>query len=327
MQRVALGRHRNRLELLGVALAAVDQQAQRVRGVEVALVDRAELRLVDGLSGIEGLGRRVDAARVGLHLGPRQPERVLRLRQVEAVDDDRQLARAIGQPGELGVAELALGFAVVAVAVGLEHARADDVAEAAVGAARLGGDAAGVEAAQAAAGRERGRAAPLFAEHLDHAARRVAVERRERAAQHLDAIGRAELDVGDLALAVGQGRGDAVDIEAHAADAEGRARAEAADRELHVLGVVLPVARHQAGHAAQAFREVDLRLAFADRLAADAVDRCRHVERRHLGAGGGDDHRRQPDGRLAGSALRQGGGGQRHRPERRAGAGPACGAS
>ena len=185
---------------------------------------------------------------------------------------------------------------------------------------------AGVVAAQAAAGRERGRAASLFAEHLDHAARRVAVERRERAAQHLDAIGRAELDVGDLALAVGQGRRDAVDIQAHAADAEGRARAEAADRELHVLGVVLPVARQQAGHAAQAFRDVDLRLAFADRLAADAVDRCRHVERRDLGAGGGDDHRRQPDRGLAAGALRQRGGGQRHRPEGRAGTGPAGGA-
>ena len=122
---------------------------------------------------------------------------------------------------------------------------------------------------------------------------------------------RAELDVRDLALAVGQRGGDAVDVEAHAADAEGGACAEAAHRDLHVLRVVLAVAREHAGHGGERLGDVDLRARVAHLVAVDAVDRRRHVEGARLGARGGDDHRREPAGAGGGRAdgLRRGGGG------------------
>src|ERR1019366_5537231 len=101
-----------------------------------------------------------------------------------------------------------------------------------------------------------------------------------------------QIDVGDLTLPVGEGGRDAVDVHAHAAQAEAGARAEATHRDLHVLGVVLAVAREQAWHGAQALGDVDLRAVVAHRVAVDAVDRGRHVEGRRLPAGGRDKHPR-----------------------------------
>ena len=89
VERARLRPDRDRLELLGIAVAAVDERAQRVDGVDPALVDEAELRLVDGLARVERDRRRIDAARIGLELGARQAERILRLRQGDAVDDER----------------------------------------------------------------------------------------------------------------------------------------------------------------------------------------------------------------------------------------------
>jgi hypothetical protein len=145
--------------------------------------------------------------------------------------------------------------------------------------------------------------APFFGEDLDHTARRVAVQRRERPAQHFDALGRAEIDVRELTLAVRQGGGDAIDVEAHATDAEGRSGAEAAHRNLDVLGVVLAVASEQARHPAEAFRQIDLQPGVADAGAVDPVDRRRHIERHHVGPRRGDDDGRQPRRRIARSCL------------------------
>lgn len=66
-----------------------------------------------------------------------------------------------------------------------------------------------------------------------------------------------------LALPVGHRRRDAVDDQAHAANAEGRAHIEAADRQLQILRVVLPVQDADSGNARQRFREVDLGPAFS----------------------------------------------------------------
>ena len=245
-----LRRHGDRLELRRAAVAGVDEQAQRILRARCA--GRRSLRPASGRRSScvsKRQRRRVDAARVGLELGPRQAERVLRARQVEAVDDDRERAAEVVGELQLGVADRALGGAVVAVAVGAKVARRDDVAQARRRAARLRAEPHDAVAAAGDAEVERRPRRRVFGEDLDHAARGVAVERRERPAQHLDAIGRAEVDVRELALAVGERRRDAVDVEAHAADAEGRARAEAAHRDLDVLRVVLPVACEQARHA------------------------------------------------------------------------------
>jgi hypothetical protein len=66
------------------------------------------------------------------------------------------------------------------------------------------------------------------AEGGDHATRGIAVEHRERPAQDLDALGTGEVEVADLALAIGHRGRDAVAVQAHAAHTEAGARAEAA---------------------------------------------------------------------------------------------------
>ena len=117
MQRARLRPDRNRLVLDGAALAGVDQRAQRLDIVDATLPDDAELRLVDGLPGVELDRHRVDAPRVGVELGVGEAERVLRLRQRDVVDDQRQRVIAV-VPDELGIGDVALGGTVLAVAVG-----------------------------------------------------------------------------------------------------------------------------------------------------------------------------------------------------------------
>src|SRR5258705_136236 len=81
-----------------------------------------------------------------------------------------------------------------------------------------------------------------------------------------------------VALAVGHRGRDAVGDEAHAAHAEGRARAEAARGDLQVLGVVLAVLHHEAGHAPQTLGEIHLRPALAQLIRVDPIDRCRDLQ-------------------------------------------------
>ena len=198
----------------------------------------------------------------------------------------------------LRLPDLPFGAAVLAVAGGGELADAADCTEGAARAAELAAEAAFGIASSGHADLERRRRLRFFGEDVDHAARRVSVQRREGSAQDLDAIGREQVDVGDLALAVRQRRRNAVDIDADPADAERRPRAEAANRDLQVLRIVLPVARQQARHGAQAFGDVHLRAVVANGVGVDAIDRRRHVERRGFGARRRDDHRRQRGGRL-----------------------------
>ena len=81
---------------------------------------------------------------------------------------------------------------------------------------------------------------------------------RERPAQHFHALAAHQAEVRQLALAIRHGRRDAVGVQAQAAHAEGGARAEAADRELGVLGEVAAVAGQQAGDSAQHFGHVSI---------------------------------------------------------------------
>jgi hypothetical protein len=58
-----------------------------------------------------------------------------------------------------------------------------------------------------------GRRSRILREHRDDAARGIAVERRERPAQDLDALGRQEAEAPGLPLAVGHRHRDAVLVE------------------------------------------------------------------------------------------------------------------
>jgi hypothetical protein len=93
-----------------------------------------------------------------------------------------------------------------------------------------------------------------------------------------------------LPLPVG-GRGrNAIDEQAHAAHPERGARTIAAHGNLQVLRVVLAVQRHEAGHAPQAFGEVDLQRVGADFVAFDHVQRGWRVPARTLCRAAGDHH-------------------------------------
>ena len=96
--------------------------------------------------------------------------------------------------------------------------------------------------------------------------------------------------MGQLPLAIGLRRGDAIDIEAHAANTEGRSRAEAANRQLQVLRIVVAVLDRESRNDTQALGQIDLQTPRTYRIAIDAIDRRGHVEGIRLGARRSDDH-------------------------------------
>src|SRR5690606_29798112 len=212
-------------------------------------------------------------ARILFVLVARQAQRILRF-DIDAVDDDGQPAVVVKLHAELGVAQVLARGAVVTITIGGKPVGADHVIE---GIGRPAGLDAVVICGIAARGGRRlyaGRRFAIFGEYLHDAARRIAVQRGKRAAQHFDARHRRDIDVRRLALPVRHGGGYAVDIQAHAAHAERRPRAEPAHRQLQVLRVVLAVLYLQAGHAAQPLGQTD-----AGRVPAQFVAR-HHVHRR-----------------------------------------------
>ncbi len=90
----------------------------------------------------------------------------------------------------------------------------------------------------------------------------------------------SRLNCETLPLAVGPGLRYAVLVDAHAADAEGRVRADAANGDLLILSVVVAVARQQAGDEADVVGEVHAERVLAQRRRRHVADRCRHVEAR-----------------------------------------------
>ena len=119
----------------------------------------------------------------------------------------------------------------------------------------------------------------------------VAVDRRERPAHDLDALGAVEVEGRRLALAVRHRGRDAVGDEADAAHAEGRAGAEAARGNLQILRVVLAVLHIDPGHPGQRLGSVDPRLVGADFAGIDDVDRGRQIETAVLNPAAGNHDR------------------------------------
>ena len=127
-----------------------------------------------------------------------------------------------------------------------------------------------------------------LAPDLHHAAGGIAIQRRERATHDLHGLAAQEVEVRKLPLAIGHGCRDAVGIQPQAAHAEGGARAEAANGELRILRVVLPVQRNDARNPHQRFRHVDQRpVAVAVQL--HGVDRRRHIDILDVAQPGGAD--------------------------------------
>ena len=131
-------------------------------------------------------------------------------------------------PAQAHIGQAAAGFALRAKAVRLKLAQAGAQVEAL--AQRRGHAHTGLAQAKTASIQPHFSLGLLhrLGEHCHHATRAVAVEHRERPAQHLDALRAGQIKVRHLALAVGHGGGDAVGVEPQATHTKGRARAEAA---------------------------------------------------------------------------------------------------
>ena len=180
---------------------------------------------------------------------------------------------------------------MVAVAVGLESGKIRDVVQAAGFAAHLEVALAQAVGAEERRGVECRPRRAIGGEHLHDTARGVAVETREGAAQHLDAVGGGEVEGRGLALTIGHRRWNAVGDEAHAAHSERGSAAEAARRDLQVLGVVLAVLNHDSGNAVERLGEIHLGIVLADDARIHRVDGGWNVITRLGRARGCDDHR------------------------------------
>ena len=141
-------------------------------------------------------------------------------------DDDDAVARAV--PAQAHIAQPAFSSAVGPEAVDAEVGHLGAQAEAAVE-GRLHAEPPLPQAVAADVGVDAGRARRgRGADERDHAAGAVAVQRRERAAQHLHAGRAREVEVRHLALPVRAAGRDAVGVKPQSAHAEAGACAEAA---------------------------------------------------------------------------------------------------
>ncbi len=294
VERIALRAHGKRQELLDVAAPGVGGGAQAVSAGQRLIQHQSELILAHRFAGVE-LVRGGDRLRgIGVPLRPGQAQRILRARRVEMVEHQIQRALACEIDTELAVERRPPCRAVIAIAIGIEHTGREVVVHPAPRARPA--------CAQRAGGVTAGRGLhALFARclaaragQLHDAARGIAVQRRERTAQHFHPLGAHQVEMRQLALSVRQRGGNAIRIQPHAAHAEGRACAEAADRQLGVLCVVLPVARQQARYAAEPLGQID---AGGGGVLAqvDQIERGRRVERGH----------RIQAGRLHGDAIQR----------------------
>ena len=220
---------RNRQPLRHAARAGIGGDrafAQRAAAFKGVLPARADLALARRLAGVEGGGLRRGLARVGIELSAAQRQRVVGSLRDVARDHGDAVACVV--PAQPDVAELAPGLGVRPEADGFELRDLGFHIQRVVQ-RRLHAEANLAQPEAAHVHIESG--AALFRRHAEqrnHAARAVAIEHRERPAQHLDALRAGQVEVGDLALAIRHGGRDAVGVKAQAAHAETGACAEAA---------------------------------------------------------------------------------------------------
>ncbi len=252
-------------------------------------VDEAEPRLLERLAGIELNVQRCRGARVDGRHGRREAARVVGHGLIGEVDDRQEIAVLAEIEIEPAREELVLVRALCPITVDLLIGQAHEVVQPL-------GLAAGLDLRflePIAAGRHAnlrvGLSAAAFGGQADDAARCVAVQRGARAADDLDLTRCAEIDAIDRPLPIGERLGDTVDEHLDAANAELRARAEAADRHPQVLRKVVAVLHEHAGHAAQRFVQCQLLPRELNFVFADHADRRRCAVERALDHRGPDD--------------------------------------
>ncbi|MNV31631.1 hypothetical protein D3C71_1229430 [compost metagenome] len=278
-RRVELRRRRDRQVLLHAALAGIAHRTPGLRALGSG-EHQPGLGLAHGFAGVVLGSHRGGLTGVLAYLGTGEAERILRVGRIEVVQDQIQLAAADIR-AQAGVDRFAPGLAVIAPAIGAEVVGGHVIADRPLHATQLGAGAEGVVAAGIQAQAPRVALGAVRAPHLHHAPRGVAVQRRERPAQHLHPLRREQAGVGELALAVGHGGRHTVHQHAYAAHAERRARTEATDRELGVLRIVLPITGDHPGNAAEGLGELGQRPG-AVLVHPDRGQRGRQIDIGHL---------------------------------------------
>ena len=156
--------------------------------------------------------------------------------------------------------------------------------------------------------------AGAFGGEADHSARRVAVHRGARAADHFDLLRRAEVDAVYGALAVRQRLRNSVDEHFDPANAELRARTETANRHAQILREVVAVLHEQTGDLRERLIERELLAPELDVVLGDDAHGRGHAVERAV------DQRRGNDDLVERSLLRRvrlRGGGEREQGEGR----------
>ncbi len=271
-------------------MPVVADHAYGLRVAQVQIVNEPALLLLEALAGVEIRGGGIGLAGVGVELRLRDAQRVLRIGARDHVRDQGQPARIVERVAHLAIERIVVRAAVVAIAIDREMSDGHVVAERAGDPARIRPRTERVEAAIGNRALDLIGLPAVGGEDLDDAAGRVAVERRERTAQDLDPLCGIQIELRDLTLPVRTGGRNAVLVHAHAADAEGGIRADAANGDLLVLGVVVAVAGQQSGDDGNVVREIDAEGIVAELIARDAADRCWNVERSHADARRRDDY-------------------------------------
>ena len=132
-------------------------------------------------------------------------------------------------------------------------------------------------------------------EQLNDAAGRIAIDRRQRAAHDLDALGAVEVESGRLPLPVRHRRRNAVSNQADATHTKGSAGTETARGNLQVLSVVLAILNNDPRHPSQRIRGIDPGLRGPDCRRIDDIDRRRQIKSILLDPAAGDHQRVETD--------------------------------
>ena len=127
----------------------------------------------------------------------------------------------------------------------------------------------------------------------DHAARRVPEQRRRRAAQDLDPIRGAQLQVGELTLAIGERLRDAVHQHLDPTHGEGRTGPKPADRDSLIEREVVAVRSVHPRHGDERLVQAPRGPGLADLGLLEEVDGLGDAVDRRVGPGNRDDRGRQ----------------------------------
>ena len=265
---------RRGLVLHDLAFARVDHHAQGVGAVDPSLIGQARLGLAGVLAGVVVDRVLRNRTRIGGPVGGGHATRVLRVHRYVACHQ-RQLAVRANPGVDPRIQQVLVGGALPAPAVGQVAAGTDDIADALAFTLSLEAQTLLAIAADCEGALDAGRTFTSLGIDVEHTTGRVAIQRRVGAAQHLDALRRRKVYVADLPLPVRHRRGDSIHKNLHAAHAEGGPSTMAANRQLQVLRVVLPVLQQQARYAGKGFRQVHLPLAIARALTVHHGDRRR----------------------------------------------------